>query len=156
MVREVKTGLKTYLEIKQYLWDIIEVKNFKNLDGKTVTLFWGRREPDDFAKALCPEIQFISDVQTGGKPISDQATFYFPKDNRFIIRVMDESIIDKKTAESSVIDLAQQISDFLEGEGEFGDTIIDPGIMEIRSDEIEGERSHYFASDLVFACSARV
>ena len=94
-------------------------------------------------------------MQTGGKPISDQATFYFPKDNRFIIRVMDESIIDKKTAESSVIDLAQQISDFLEGEGEFGDTIIDPGIMEIRSDEIEGERSHYFASDLVFACSAR-
>ena len=64
-------GLKKYLEIKQYLWDIIDAKKFKNLAGKTVSLFWGRREPDDFVKSLCPEIQFISDMQTGGKPISD-------------------------------------------------------------------------------------
>jgi len=148
-------GLKKYLEIKQYLWDIIDAKKFKNLAGKTVSLFWGRREPDDFVKSLCPEIQFISDMQTGGKPISDQESFYFPKENHFIIRVVDNSPLDKKTAEKSVFDLAQQISDFLEGEGEFGRTIIDPGIMEIRCDEIEAERSYYFASDILFACSAR-
>jgi len=148
-------GLKTYLEIKQYLWDIVSAQNFKNLAGRTASLFWGRREPDDFVKAMCPEIQFISDVQTGGKPISDQDSFYFPKENRFIIRVIDSSPVDKKTAESSVIDLSQQISDFLEEQGDFNDTIIDPGIEDIRFGEIDAERSFYFASDLVFSCSAR-
>lgn len=146
-------SLLSYLDLKQEVWDILQTKidagDLKSLSGAKPTLYWGRREPEGLPDAICPEIQLISDNQSGGKAITDQEPFYFPRSNYIILRVLDKSAI-KKTAETSSISLAQEVMVILKDQGVMSDKVVDPGIETVRFDEVEGERGFFFSSDIIY------
>ena len=151
-------SLLNYLQLKQEVWDILQAKidanELKSINNEKPTLFWGRREIDDFPKAICPEIQVISDIITGGKSISDQQPFYFPRDDSLILRIIDKHP-DKKIAESSSTDLGLKVMAILQVQGTMGGKVLNPGISTIRFDEIGVEANYYFGTDIVYLSTSR-